>query len=329
MIPLQTAAPHPVSHIVFSPDGSTVAVAQPHHGVTLIERATGRTVTECAMRRRSVLSDLAFFGENYLVAAHAKGVEVFDTRSGSAVLRNHHYPRRYLLATRGDAVLGATQRGGYTSINPILRPAGAGIAEVHERTLCFRNSLQTVAFAPDGSHALAAESNRYTVLDVVSDRTLAEFEVTVSGSTPPKRVAAFCPSGRRFGMSDGRSLDLFDLADASSDCDQHTESSLVQRANAVAVAPMPHTVLSPMFRLLPDKPTEQSWYPPFALAADGRGFLVKHPRNRVQLWDVPTGTLVNEWSWRFEWVTCVALSADGLTAVAGGRFGRVLLWDLE
>jgi WD40 repeat protein len=49
----------------------------------------------------------------------------------------------------------------------------------------------------------------------------------------------------------------------------------------------------------------------------------------VQLWDAPTGTLVNEWSWRFEWVTAVALSADGLTAVAGGRFGRVILWDLE
>ena len=85
-----------------------------------------------------------------------------------------------------------------------------------------------------------------------------------------------------------------------------------------------------MFVLRPERASEAgNWLPPFALLADGRGLLVKRPGNRVQLWDAPTGTLVNEWSWRLEWVTCVGVSADGLTAVAGGRFGRVLLWDLE
>jgi len=97
-----------------------------------------------------------------------------------------------------------------------------------------------------------------------------------------------------------------------------------------ARAPRPHVRLEPVFVLRPERAAEAGeWLPPFALLADGRGLLVKRPRNRVQLWDAPTGTLVNEWSWRLEWVTCVAVCADGLTAVAGGRFGRVLLWDLE
>src|SRR4051794_15809730 len=106
MIPLQTASPHPVTHIVFSPDGAAVAVAQPFHGVTILERATGRTLTVCAMPRRAALTSLTFSGNGkFLAAAHAKGLEVFDASTGVPVFRNFHGPQKFHLAVWGDTLL--------------------------------------------------------------------------------------------------------------------------------------------------------------------------------------------------------------------------------
>jgi hypothetical protein len=47
------------------------------------------------------------------------------------------------------------------------------------------------------------------------------------------------------------------------------------------------------------------------------------------MWDVDSGALEADWNWRLEGITCLAVAPDGLTAIAGGRFGRVLTWDLE
>jgi hypothetical protein len=328
MIPLQTASPHPVSHIVFGPDGATVAVAQPHYGVTLLERATGRTLAVCAMPRRGFLTGLAFCGEGkYLAASHWKGLEVFDTTTGARALANFHYPQGYQLAVRGDAVLGAAPTN-YTALRPLLKVTDTIAPPEPTKSLLYRSDLTPVACAPDGSHVLSADRGRFVLLNAVTDRTVAEIERPADENRPAAPPAKFCPLGRRFAINDGHTLDVYAAGVAEEDEDeQPADAPLVQRGNS---APMPHVLLAPTFALKPDKPGEAgNWYPPFALLVDGRGLLVKRPRNRVQLWDTPTCSLVNEWSWRFEWVTCVAASTDGLTAVAGGRFGRLLLWDLE
>jgi hypothetical protein len=352
MIPLQTASRHPVSHILFSPDGSAVAVAQPHYGVTLLERATGRTLAVCEMPRRALLKDFAFCGDGrFFAAAHAKGLEVFDTATGAPVYRNFHYPQAFQLATRGDALLGAAPKN-YTALRPLLKVGDTIASPELTKSVLYRRDLAFVSCAPDGSHVLSVDGNRFVLLNVASNQTAAEFEHLAASQAPADRVARFCPLGRRFAINDGWTIDAFDageLADEGEN-EQQADPPLVQRANGTQIAVasaipasraslagqsqldagMPHVGLAPVFSLKPDKPADAGrWYPPFALAADGRGLLVKRPRNRVQLWDAPTGALVNEWSWRFEWVTCVAVSADGLTAVAGGRFGRVILWDLE
>lgn len=331
MIPLQTASPHPVTHIVFSPDGSAVAVAQPHYGVTILDRATGGTIAVCAMPRRAALTGLTFCGGGrYLAAAHARGLEVFDAATGARAVGKIHSPRRYQLAARGDLLLGAAP--GYTALRGLLKATDGALAPVSSKALVCRGDLTFAACAPDGSHVLGAARDRFVLMNVAADRPVAAVEYP-AGERPANRVVKFCPFGKRFALGDGRTIEVYDtaaLADEGEE-DQPADTPLVQRDNGTrtAVAPMPHTVLSPVFALKPADDKTAMWYPPFALLADGRGLLVKRPRNRVQLWDAPTGTLVNEWSWRFEWVTCVAVCADGLTAVAGGRFGRVLLWDLE
>src|SRR5262245_24731336 len=108
MIPLQTASTHPVTHIVFSPSGSTVAVAQPHYGVTILDRATGGTLAVCAMPRRTMLTGLTFCGDGkYLAASHARGTEVFDATTGSRVAVNFHARYQWLhLAERAGTAFG-------------------------------------------------------------------------------------------------------------------------------------------------------------------------------------------------------------------------------
>lgn len=325
MIPLQTASPHPVTHIVFSPDGAAVAVAQPHHGVTLIERATGRTRTVCAMPRRGALTGLTFCGAGkFLATASAKGLEVFEAATGVPVFQNSHGPQKFHLAVRGDVVLGCPPRS-YTALRPMVKATDTITGPDSTKAILYRGALTFVTCAPDGSHVLSTDGNRLVLLNVASDRTVAEIELPVNEPTVIP-LAQFCPLGRRFALTDGRTLDVYDPTGLSDDGDDPPGTD----DPPVEVAPMPHTLLAPVFTLRSDRPgVERDWYPPFALLADGRGLLMNRVRNRVQLWDAPTGTLMNEWSWRFEGVTCVAVSADGLTAVAGGRFGRVLLWDLE
>jgi len=322
MIPLQTASPHPVTHVRFSPDGATVAVAQPHYGVTVLERATGRTIATCVMPRRGPLTGLTFCGGGkYLAAANSKGLEVFEAETGAPVVRDYGVSFKGMrLAERDGAVIGFGLHTG----GPVWRPEkSAEIADAfHPLMNVFR---PTFTFSPDGRFMIEPHYREATLNDVDRGRYVAVLNRPDKNDWEAVVASAFCPLGRRFALNDGYTIDVFEFSREEADKPEGDSPE------GVAVAPMPHVRLEPVFTLKPDSAAGQSrgWYPPFALAADGRGLLVKRPRNRIQLWDAPTGNLLNEWSWRFEWVTCVAVSADNLTAVAGGRHGRVLIWDLE
>lgn len=333
MIPLQMSfrEKHPVTHVAFSPDQGTIAVAQPHAGVTLLERGTGRTVAVCPTPRRGVLTGLAFTGDGrLLVTASAKGLSVFDARSGAFVTTSGNRGHKLLrLAAHGNGTVGAKDG----RVRTVWANQALCTAELASRPA--PEWAEALALAPGGATALLRSARRLELFDIRSARTVAEGAVGEESVA----IASFCPVGRRVAVNDGTTLDVYDLAEVASEEqyeDEQPATALVQRASgsnqaaAVETAPMPRAVLEPHFRLHPEKASDAGeWRPPFALLADGRGLLVKRPRNRVQLWDAPAGALVNEWSWRLEWVTCLAVSPDGLTAVAGGRFGRVLLWDLD
>src|SRR5262249_58511941 len=112
-------------------------------------------------------------------------------------------------------------------------------------------------------------------------------------------------TGEGFAVCDGNDIRVYDAPapdpDDATGAETPTEPSLVERAGT-PVAPKPREVLSPIYRLGPAEGTQPAgrWRPPFALTPDGRGLLVRRPRNRVQLWDVATGSHAGEWSWRVE-----------------------------
>jgi WD40 repeat protein len=66
-----------------------------------------------------------------------------------------------------------------------------------------------------------------------------------------------------------------------------------------------------------------------AFTPDGRLLAATHNDRSVRLWDT------RDWSERaaFDWgigeVTCIAFAPDGMRAAAGGRTGRIVIWDVD
>jgi WD40 repeat protein len=317
MIPLQTGFTHPVTHVCFSSCGGFVAVAQPHAGVTVFEHGTGRTVCVCHMPRRAVLTGLTFCA-GHIVASHQKGTEAFDAHTGAPVALSLAYTHKALqLADTPDGAYGH----GPNMSGTVWK---ANAPEVlHERVITLTtNKAQVATLSPHARYiAMRWTASGMRLIDSARLRFVADFELTEDVDTRVAVQVRFCPRAERVATCDGHAIRVFDLRELDAPSDDEGEEGR---------APRPRERLEPVFVLPPDRAAEvPSWYPPFALLPDGRGLIVKRPRNRIQLWDAPSGVVQNEWSWRLEWVTCVAASPDGLTAAAGGRFGRVLFWDLE
>jgi WD40 repeat protein len=49
----------------------------------------------------------------------------------------------------------------------------------------------------------------------------------------------------------------------------------------------------------------------------------------VRLWETATGRERHCYRWHQKWVTCVAVSPEGMTAAAGSADSTVIVWDLE
>ena len=333
MLAVRTTSRHPVCRVAFSPCGSWFATAQPHHGVTLFDRATGEAVRTVGNRRRPDYSTLAFLHRGAWVGAGgSKGLEVFDAATGAAVLTNSHsYCCDLRLGCRGGVILAA----GRLSVIELVIPAAGG----RDR----RGYWPAESFGPDGSFGLGGrvrftyyevaphgdwavafrEDGNPVAVDLVNRReahTLTQ-QVRVSwvdaltSRNIPNVAFAAAP---HVALGDGKMVAVFGLTPGGRSAEGGEVPAPLSVGRAVLTLPPPD-----------HWPADRPWRPPFALTPDGRGLLVKRPRERVQLWDVDGGTLTTEWSWRLEGITCLAVAPDGLTAVAGGRFGRLLTWDLE
>jgi WD40 repeat protein len=179
------------------------------------------------------------------------------------------------------------------------------IAERHQ----FSSSALLIGLTHDGSHAIGVRERNRPVLIAVNAGTVvveldhaARIKHPVAVSTAPDCVA----------LCDGRTLRVFDTSGLA---------DIVPGKRSKPVLPAVLTVEAP--------DGVKAWSPPVAFTPDGRGMLVGGPRERVQMWDVPSGEKRFEWNWRLEKLTSLAVAPDGLTAAAGGRLGRVVVWDLE
>jgi hypothetical protein len=330
-----TDSGHPVTHVAFAPDGSALAVAQPHTGVTLFDRATGRAVRVVGDPRAAGYTAVTFCnGGAWLATATPKGLEVYAT-DGTRVCRSFHwFMKSLLLAARGPDLLTADARMAFL----VTAPPPGQTEPTRTHLWGVDRDVVLTGLAPDGRWALGLRPNtRPVLIDGASGSAVAAVDHALRPPPwpefrqlrEPSRVV-FAAAADRFAASDGESVSVFDRHEPDDDREESVPAPVESEPRA-DLAPPPRGILEPIFRLDPPEkwPADRPWVPPVALTPDGRGLLVRRPRNRVQLWDVDAGRLRNDWGWRLESVTCLAVAPDGLTAAAGGRFGRVVMWDLE
>ncbi|VTT97059.1 hypothetical protein : WD-40 repeat-containing protein OS=Anabaena sp. 90 GN=ANA_C12029 PE=4 SV=1 [Gemmataceae bacterium] len=337
MYTLTTASPHPVSHMLFHPDGATFAVAQPNSGVTLVDRASGRVVGTIPVPRVADYSSIIFVENGArLVAASARGVTVCDTATGEILVQ---FGKGMLsgaaLAECATGIVAATGNGLRTLSLATVISGDRTLTVLEKRTRSLQSRALLVAVSPGGQWSVGVYGRvKPSLIDIGTGRVALGLDHPYRLEGPYARnlpVVTFAPNGDRFAICDGVNVTVFDTPREESEPeDDEPDPSLVQRA-ATATAPKPRAIVEPVFTL--NRPSgvaaTDPWRPEVAFTPDGRSLLVRRPRNRVQLWDVGTGSQAGEWSWRLDSVTCLAVAPDGLTAVAGARHGRVVVWDLE
>ncbi|MBN9520228.1 hypothetical protein J0H58_17150 [bacterium] len=314
---VRTASGHPVCRVAFSPCGNWFATAQPNHGVTVYDRA-GAAVRTVGSPRWTDYTGLTFcHGGAWIAAAGLKGIAVYDAATGACLGSTHYQSMRgFRLGSTGDVLLGVG-RGAILEL--LVHPGEPMIG----RTVWSVTAGESGEVSHEGRWAVAFRpTGRPIVVDLLSGQEshVLDHPARNRPNVPGQHAAPVVgfATAPRAALAAGTSVAVFDLTPA------------VDRPVASDELPAPRPVEKACFTLPPPNcwPAGKPWCPPFSLTPDGRGLLVKRPRERVQLWDVDAGTLDVEWSWRLDGITCLAVAPDGLTAVAGARHGRLVMWDL-
>ena len=330
MLAVKTTFPHPVTHLAFSPDGAGFAVAQPHSGITIFDRVTGRPTAVIAAPRVGGYTSLVFCENGTrLAAGSTRGTHLYDAVTGTLLGERGGWALARAVLAERDGLLLAANPNGLREVRP--ESVGGALAS---SPLPQSSIAVAVALSPCGTWAFGVRGHtRPVLLDLGTRKVAAEVDHPHRGTGYTGPAVCFAADGGRFAVCDGDDVRVYAAGDAESDAESESvqRPSLLQRAVGTAVAPRPRLLLKPIFALRrPDGVGErEKWRPPVAFTPDGRGLLVRRPKNRVQLWDVATGCHAGEWSWRTDTITALAVAPDGLTAAAGARFGRVVLWDLE
>lgn len=116
------------------------------------------------------------------------------------------------------------------------------------------------------------------------------------GRTPPPARLAFSPDGKVLAGVCGVSVVLWDVDAREQIARRKPNGKLV---NALAFTP------------------------------DGQRLLTAGNDESIRVWVAPTWAEATGYAWKVGKLGCVAVSADGTLAAAGGSTGKVVVWDLD
>ncbi len=282
---------YPVSSVVFSPDGQTLASGSDDNTIRLWNARTGthlRTLT----KHVGAVSSVAFFpdGQRLVSASYDdRTISLWDVRTGAHLhTLTGHTDWVSSVAFSPD---GQRLASGSDDRTIRLWEVNRG---THLRTLTGHTDwVANVAFSPDGQR-LASVSRDDTVLlwDVETGRHLH----TLTGHTDWVSSVAFSPDGNTLAS---RSGDETRLSDVETGRHLHTLTG--------------HTSFVESISFSPDGSI---------LASGGRDWTIR-------LWDATTGGHLRTLTGHTSWVNSVSFSPDGNTLASGSDDGTVLLWGLD
>ncbi len=297
---------HPVARLAFTPDGRYVVTCQPHTAVCVRDVATGDAVRTIKTPGVTNFYSVAFEpdGGHGVVTSDRGGVYFsleceYGANGGGA---------RCAAAFAGTQLrLGVLHGGRYAVFDSVIRPTPAQSSVLR----CYGHGsvARFVGLTSDGRYSIGVRERNRPVLIAVEVGTIA---VELDHTSCTKHPVSVTAGPDRLALCDGRTLRVFDTSGLA---------DVVPGKRSKPVLPAVLTVDAP--------DGVEAWSPPVAFTPDGRGMLVGGPRERVQLWDIPSREKRCEWNWRLEKLMSLAVAPDGLTAAAGGRLGRVVVWDLE
>lgn len=324
MIRFQFPQGHPMARVAYAPDSLEVFTAHPHTGVYGRDRFTGRTVREFLLANVAHYTRLAVSAcGRYLAVGGGGRVFAYDLASTAATPLVQERVADFAVVDRRLRCVARRRDDTYAAdiaLDPpdgVVLGTGQGVGPV-----ALKSSGTVIAVSPDGRVGVAVrQRGKPQLVEFATGETVAElsFPLRRSGENLIG-FAVFSPDGARLALCDGEKLALFDLS-----------------SEDWSVMPAQPRQLHPDCELERPDPTSggtvkdreaEHWLPPFAFTPDERHFLTLGLRERVQLFDARVGKVVEQWGWRMEDVTCLAVAPDGLTACAGGRRGKMTVWDL-
>jgi len=323
MIRFQFPQRHPMARVAYTPDSLAVVTAQPHTGVFVRDRFSGATIREFPIPNVAEYDELAVSPcGRFLGIRHAKGFEIFSLQSsGGERVHRSWGVTAFSLANGTIRVINRLVDANH--VMEWVLPLAAGVTGPEARPPVDITSGGTViAMSPDGRGAVAVrQRGKPQLVELTTGQTVAELNFTLR-RTPAgiTGFAVFSPNVGAVALGNGEKIAVFDL----SEFDWTTVREKPRQLHPVCELDRPDPAAGGTVK---DRKAEH-WLPPLAFTPDGRHFLTLGLRERVQLFDAKSGGVAEQWGWRMEDVTCLAVAPDGLTACAGGRRGRLTVWDL-
>lgn len=317
MIRFQFPQGHPMQRVAYTPDSLAVVTAQPHTGVFVRDRFNGQTIRELPMTSVAAFTRLMVSECGYVVVVGGGRVFYFGEQEPGAFLTHNRVSEAVAVGDHARYVYLDRPQCHLFSVDLRPRRYDGNNSVTHIAT-----SGTVIAMSPDGRGAVAVrQRGKPQLVELTTGQTVAELNFTLRRfAAAITGFAVFAPYAAAVALGDGESIAVFDL----SEFDWATVPDKPRQLHPICQLDRPDPTAGGTVK---DRKAER-WLPPLAFTPDGRHFLTLGLRERVQLYDAKSGGVAEQWGWRMEDVTCLAVAPDGLTACAGGRRGRLTVWDL-
>ncbi len=297
-----------VKSLAFSPDGARALSASSDKTLKLWDVASGRELRAFTGHTAGVTT-VVFSpdGTRALSGSHDETLKLWDVANGRE-LRTFKDPN-----VRGN-----------TSVSYGLRSI---LGLTHDAT--------SVAFSPDGAHALSAGGYLLTLWDVASEHEPRFF----TGHTNNVTSVVFSSDGAHaLSGSEDMTLKLWDVASGH---ELRNFAGHTGRVTSVAFSPDGARALSgsgdKTLRLwdivnglgLDTFLGHMGWVTSVALSPDGARALSGSDDKTLKLWEVASGRELHSFTGHTSGITSVAFSPDGTRALSGSDDETLKLWDLS